>query len=272
MTFQISHPQRAGEIVVVFVVDVGNVLSCSAPAHVQFAVLGVESLPWHHPLLVIHVFVFFEPVTEVFQNHISRWIDRPDLVGEPFDVANPFGIVGTPGTHIGSGVFLRKSFRQIETEAVHFVLRHPEFQTALHKILRGGTGEIEIISKTIWMRSRLVEPWISCRRAVVGSVPVQLCQRTGSPGVVKHDILHHRNSAFVALIDKGFQVHIRTIIFIRSEKEIRVVAPAVVSIKLVEWHQFNGVDAQFFEISEGIFQCFPAMLFYKIPQVQFVHQ
>ncbi len=237
VALEVAHPKRLAEVVVMPVVDFGDILLAHvAPTHGGFVEADVEALPRHHALPVIGKFVLLAEITQMLENDIGPWVHIPNLVGNPLDVGHTLGVISAPGTDIASGILVGEPLRQIKAESVNLVLGEPVLQYALEIVAGGGTAEVEIAAEPERMRRSLVEPGIVGGRPVHRCVPVQLGQRRGAPGVVEHDVLYDGDTALVAFINEKLQVCIRAVVFVGRVEKIRIIAPAAVGIKFIEGH------------------------------------
>ncbi len=115
-----------------------------------------------------------------------------------------------------------------------------------------------------------IEPGVVGRGAIVGGVPVQLRQRAGIGGVVEHHVEDDGDAAFVAFVDQQFQRLRCSVIFVQRFVKIRIVAPAVIAFEFVHGHQFDGRDAEAFDVIERIEQVGVVVRVEKVAEQQFV--
>ena len=68
--------------------------------------------------------------------------------------------------------------------------------------------------------------------------------------LIENHIENNSQSTFMTFVDELF-VHIgRTVSFVRCKIEIWIVAPTVVAVEFGDRHQFNGCNAQRFQVIE----------------------
>ena len=98
------------------------------------------------------------------------------------------------------------------------------------------------------MRCLFVQPGVVCGGAEGALVPVEHCQGVAFVGMVEHYIQDDSNAPCMAFIHKSTKRFRRSVIFVQSIMIGRVVAPAIIAIKLINGHQFDSVDAEFVKI------------------------
>ena len=62
--------------------------------------------------------------------------------------------------------------------------------------------------------------------------------------MIQNDIEQNGYATVVALIDERFEHFRSAVSFVQSQEESRIVSPAIIAVKLVYGHEFNGIDAQ----------------------------
>ena len=91
--------------------------------------------------------------------------------------------------------------------------------------------------------------------------------------MIVHHVQNDGDASFVARIHERFQIVLRAIGFVHSEIECGVVAPAVVSIEFIDWHQLNRLNTEALEIIQAVFNEFQGAFLGEITHQQFIdHQ
>ena len=96
-----------------------------------------------------------------------------------------------------------------------------------------------------------VEPQFGLRLGAAGP-RIEFDHRVGTVGVVEHHIHDDRDTAFVALINEPFEIIRLAVRSVQREIEHRVVAPALVSLKLRNRHQFDRIHTQVLNIIQPV--------------------
>ena len=92
------------------------------------------------------------------------------------------------------------------------------------------------------------EVWIVRSGLVVRRVPVELSKRRCTCAVVIYHVDDHRNTSLVALVNELLVLFTCTICLVKSKVVSRIVTPALVSVKLLDRHKLNCIDAESLEI------------------------
>ena len=83
---------------------------------------------------------------------------------------------------------------------------------------------------------------------------IEFGHRVGAFGMVEHHIENDRYTALVTRIDKRFELIGRTVCFVQSKIEGRVVAPTHIAFKFRNRHQFDSIDTEVLEIIQAVEQ------------------
>ena len=208
----------------------------------------------------------------MLQDHVGFGIDCMNHLFVVFKNRDPACVVISPeGNVVRIGVFLRKSFGHIETVAIDVVFGQPVFHQPFHVGLRVGTLMIEVVSYVIRVGWNGVKPGIVCRRTLVCCIPVELCKRGTAELVVADNVEDHGDSSGVATVDEELEPVFGSVIFIHGKGVIYIITPATVALKFHNGHQFNGIYAKFFKVTDCIGQRRIIVCCNEIPDQQFIN-
>ena len=144
-------------------------------------------------------------------------------------------------TGIGIRVIVAEALHQVKTEAVDAELLQPEAQHVGPLTLHKGITLVPVVEHAVGMRCGGVEEWV--RAGLIhpepGMLPVAL---------VEHHVENHCDSLLVTEVDELLIVLRRAVSFVRREIEIRVVAPGVVAVELIDRKKLHGVDSESLQI------------------------
>ena len=128
-------------------------------------------------------------------------------------------------------------------------------QNAFSEILRLKTFVVEIVSNIEVVFWSWIEPRITCSwLPILSSTCIEIHTHHWilTETVIQSNIHDYRDSAIVRFIYKSFQSFSTSIGFIWSKIERWVITPAVVSFKLINWHQLNSCHTKGFKIIQRI--------------------
>ena len=165
---------------------------------------------------------------------------------------------------------LRETFGQVEAETIQLVLFEEELQIAFHKLAHQRLFVIEVVEDTIRMRCIDVEVRIIGRSLVIAAVPIQFGKRMVARSMIVNDIKDDCHTSFVTGINELFVTVLRSISLIHGEIEAWIVPPAVVTVKFLHRHQFDGIDTDLFQIRDFIHCSTQITGCRKVTQMHFV--
>ena len=89
--------------------------------------------------------------------------------------------------------------------------------------------------------------------------------------MVQHHVQNDRNAPIVARVDQRLERRFVSVGLVQRHVECRVVAPAVVSIELIDRHEFDGIDSQSVQIIQRIQDGLVVPFFGEVANQQFVN-
>ena len=140
---------------------------------------------------------------------------------------------------------------QIQTESVHLILRQPIFECTDEHLMSRFKTVIPVLIDVIAMR------WINIKPRVLRqfrSIRIQLIHRVQTRSMVEYHIKNYRYTAFVALIDELLVHRLGAVSSVRREIVVRRIAPVIVTVKLTDRHQLNGVHSEVLDIIQTLHQ------------------
>ena len=117
----------------------------------------------------------------------------------------------------------------------------------------------------------LEEIWIVRSCLVRRRVPIYLCKRRCAGAVIINHVNYHGDASLVAFIDECLVLLPCAIGLVESEIMIRVVAPALVTVKLLDWHQFHCIDAESLQVIEFLHCTSNVMSLGKVSEKHFIN-
>ena len=178
-------------------------------------------------------------------------------------------VVVAPGAHVVARIHLGETLAQVEAVAVDPEFVHPIVHHVLAVSTREGTFMVKVVAHVEGVRGGAVEPRTVGGRVAV--VEIHLHHGVLAAGVVQHHVEHHGDAAAVGLVDEGLEGVLGSVVFIECEVKARIVAPAIVALKLVHRHELDAVHAQALNVAQGVAQGLVVVAGNKVAQVQLVH-
>ncbi|MPM63754.1 hypothetical protein SDC9_110637 [bioreactor metagenome] len=107
---------------------------------------------------------------------------------------------------------------------------------------------VEVVEDTVGMGCIYIEIGIVRCCFVISCIPPHLGKWIGARSVVVDYVEDHRHAPLVARIDELLVHPVGTVCLVHGEEEGGVIAPTIVSVELLYWHQLNGIYAQRLQI------------------------
>ncbi len=152
-----------------------------------------------------------------------------------------------------TGVSVHESLGVVKADPVNAVLLQPKRRHAVHIVFGGLLFVIEIVPPAVRrVRTHRIKPRAVRRSTVIHWVPVHVHQRILPEGVVKNHVRNDGNALAVAGIHKLLELFGRSVVLIQRHVEARIIAPALVVLKLAVGHQLDGVDTQALQVAQRV--------------------
>ena len=214
--------------------------------------------------------LFRSTLRQMFYNNISIRIPFPDFRRHPLQVCDTFRII-----FIGPCILrsIGKSFSKIVSKTIHFILFHPETGHTVHQRTGIRTLMIKIISplqSSIRNIRLLIIPGIICRRSPIRLTIEQIEWRLPKT-VIQYQVYNHCYPLPMAFVNKSPHIIFSSIILIHRKIKRRIISPTAIPFKLINRHQFNGIDSQLFQIGQFVFRRIKGMFGSKIANMHLVY-
>ena len=177
--------------------------------------------------------------------------DKVSVRGSGFDAV---GVVVLEVLHRSIRFVGAETVAKVHTITVNLILGEPVFEYTGEVVAGRFKAVIPVLIDVIGVRSGNVEPWVEaelCLGSAGASPRIEFIHRVETGSVVEYHIQNNGNTAFVALIDEGFELFGRAVSLIQREVVVGRVTPVVVAVKFVHRHQFNGIYAEVLEVIQS---------------------
>ncbi len=255
MAFHVRDVVRGGKLTVP-VVRAGDV-GIAGKAHRDLIVRAVLVIPEHHARQTFAGSVRGQRLLlarfgEVLQDDVGAVVHAPDRVGHPREKVDAGWVVLPPGADIPQRIGLRKSFREVEAEAVDVILGEPVLIHPIQPLLRERALVVVIVKHVERVARLRIRPGVVRRGSPERALVIQSNERTLPRLVVVHHVQDDRDAALVGFVDKLLKVFFRPVILVGGEVRRRVVTPALVAVEFGDRHQLDRVDAHAVEVVERV--------------------
>ena len=133
-----------------------------------------------------------------------------------------------------------QTMTEVQTETVHLILRQPVFQRTDEHLMRRFETMVPVLIDIIRVRSGHIKPGIARQ---IRTVRIEFVHRVQTRSMVEHHIENNRYTAFVALVDELLIHRLGAVRSVRREIVVRRIAPVIVTVKLTDRHQLDGIHA-----------------------------
>ena len=128
---------------------------------------------------------------------------------------------------------------------------------------------VEVMEYTKGMRCLHIEVRVILCSFV--SIPIELCQRIISCGMIINHIQNNCHAGLMTSVNELLIHSLCSIRFVHRKEEARIIAPAIIAVKFLHRHQFNGIDTHFLQIRKFTHCSIDVAGSGKITQVQFIN-
>ena len=228
----------------------------------------LDSVLGKHLLLLI--------LGKMLEYHDSIRIDLPHMVRIVLEDIHTRLVILAPCRDIGfvglcARILLSEALGEVEAETIDIVLLEKILKAPLHMLLYNLIPVIEVMAHIVRMLCDSIVERVVVRCAVGCRIPPHLGPWVRTVCMIIHYVHDDCQASLVALVNELLVLLAGTIVLVEGEIVVRVVAPAEVTVKLLDRHKLHSIDTKLVDIVQLLESSRNVLRLCEIPQKHLIN-